>query len=193
MLIDTHAHVNFNAFKDDADEVIRHCLSSDVWLINIGSQNTTSERAVKIAEKYEKGVYAAVGLHPIHLWESYHDVEEMPFESRVEKFDKEFYKNLSSSKKVVAIGEVGLDYSHLPKGRAEELKERQKEVFVKQAELAQELNLPVILHCRDAYDDLLSIIQNLSKIPRAVVHCFADSYETAKKFVDLDFMISFTG
>lgn len=194
MLIDTHAHVNFNAFKDDADEVIRRCLDSNVWIINVGSQNTTSERAVKIAEKYEKGVYAAIGLHPIHLWESYHDFSELSFKTRAEEFDYDFYKKLAASKKVVAIGEIGLDYFHLPpENDKESVLEKQKEILIKQIELAQELDLPIIFHCRDAYDDLLKIIRDLPKVPQAVLHCFTDTYETAKKFLDLDFMISFTG
>lgn len=193
MLIDTHAHVNFNAFKEDGDKVIRRSLDSETWMINVGSQASTSARAVKIAEKYEKGVYAAVGLHPIHLWESYHDFSELSFKTRAEEFDYNFYKNLTVSEKVVAIGEIGLDYYHLPKDRADELKKKQKEVLIKQIELAQELDLPVIFHCRDAYDDLLEIIRKLSKIPYGVLHCFADTLETAEKFLEFDFMVSFTG
>jgi TatD DNase family protein len=100
---------------------------------------------------------------------------------------------LAKSPKVVAIGEIGLDYHYLPQERSEELKTKQKEVFLKQVDLAQELNLPIIIHCRDAYGDLLEVIQKLPKIPCGVLHCFADNYETAKRFLDLGFMISFTG
>jgi len=67
MLIDTHAHLNFNAYREDTAEVIKRSLDNDVWMVNVGSQFSTSQRAVKIAQNYEKGVYAAVGLHPIHL------------------------------------------------------------------------------------------------------------------------------
>ncbi len=233
MLIDTHSHLNFNAFKDDSDKVIRRSLDSGVWMINVGSQASTSTRAVKMAEKYEKGVYAAIGLHPIHLFESYQDVEELSFKTRVEEFDAEFYRKLAESRKVVAIGEIGLDYYHLPKEKSEELKKKQKEVLLAQIKLAQELDLPVIFHCRDAcpapsqthkvesglreaegvsercrnefgmidssgfgsgaYDDLLDLIKTLPKIPRGVLHCFADTYETAQKFLGLGFMVSFTG
>jgi TatD DNase family protein len=193
MLVDTHTHVNFNAFKEDGDRVIRRSLDSSVWMINVGSQASTSARAVKIAEKYEKGVYAAVGLHPIHLWESYHDFSELSFKTQAEELEVDFYKNLAASKKVVAIGEIGLDYYHLPKDRADELKKKQKEVLIKQIELAQELDLPVIFHCRDAYEDLLEIIKKMPKISRGVLHCFADTMETAEKFLKFDFMVSFTG
>src|SRR3989344_6066899 len=96
MLIDTHAHLNFNAYKEDSSKVLQRSLGHNVWMINVGSQYLTSKRAVELAEKYENGVYAAVGLHPIHL--------------EMEVFDYEKYKELAKSKKVVAIGEIGLDY-----------------------------------------------------------------------------------
>src|SRR3989338_7923384 len=96
MLVDTHAHLNFNTYKEDSLEVLQRSLDSDVWMINVGSQYSTSKRAVEMAEKHREGVYAAIGLHPIHL--------------ETEVFDYEKYKELADSKKVVAIGEIGLDY-----------------------------------------------------------------------------------
>ena len=96
MLIDTHAHLNFNAYKDDSSKVLQRSLDNGVWMINVSSQYSTSKRAVEMAEKYENGAYAAIGLHPIHL--------------EIEAFDYEKYKELAKSKKVVAIGEIGLDY-----------------------------------------------------------------------------------
>jgi len=114
MLVDTHAHLNFNAYKEDADEVIRRSLDNNVWMINVGSTYETSKRAVEIAERYEKGVYAAIGLHPIHLNAGLVkiklDKEEIAFNSREEEFDYKKYKELTQSGKVVAIGEIGLDY-----------------------------------------------------------------------------------
>src|SRR3989338_9247576 len=115
MLIDTHAHLNFNAYKDDGHEVIRRALDKNIWLINVGSQNTTSTRAVKIANQYEKAVYAAVGLHPIHLSETEVDEEEIKFKSREEKFDEQKFQDLINNDKqhkIVAVGEIGLDYYH---------------------------------------------------------------------------------
>ena len=94
-LIDTHTHINFNVYKDDADEVIKRTLEKDVWIINVGSQSSTSERAIRIAEKYKKGVYASVGLHPFHLYETLIDESEVSFKSRPEKFDENFYEKLS--------------------------------------------------------------------------------------------------
>src|SRR4030042_3675854 len=95
MLIDTHAHVNFNAYKSDTDEVIRRSLDNNIWIINVGSQYSTSKRAVELAEKYEEGVFAVIGLHPIHARDG---------------FNYEQYKQLAQSSKVVAVGEIGLDY-----------------------------------------------------------------------------------
>jgi len=200
-LIDTHAHVNFNAFKDDSDEVIRRALQSDVWLVNVGSQYTTSERAVEIAERYSRGVYAAIGLHPIHLETKLVkikvDKEEIEFETREEDFDYEKYKKLAqTSSKVVALGEIGLDYYRRPKTKTKqaEFKEKQKQTFIKQLELAQELNLPVILHCRMAHDDLITTLQHYNNTTiRGVSHCFTGTLEEAKEYIKLGFYIGFNG
>src|SRR3989344_4964358 len=122
MLVDAHGHVNFSAFKNDADAVLKSALEGGTWVVMPGSQYSTSKRAVEIAERYGEGVYAAVGLHPIHLGESRDvdtwevqsaQVEKQPwttFTTRHEVFDYEAYKKLAESKKVVAIGEAGLDY-----------------------------------------------------------------------------------
>jgi len=201
MLVDTHAHVNFNAFKDDSDEVIRRALDAGVWVINVGSQYTTSERAVMMAEKYQEGVYAAIGLHPIHLETGLVkikvDKEEIEFKTREEDFDYEKYKKLAqSSKKVVAIGEIGLDYYWRPKTkvRIHQFKEKQKEIFVKQLELAAELNLPVILHCRVAHDDLVRTLEQYNnRTIRGASHCFTGTLEEAQEYLKLGFYIGFNG
>jgi len=118
MLIDTHAHLNFNAFREDCDEVIKRTLEKQVFIINVGSQYSTSKRAVELAEKYKAGVWASVGLHPVQLQKrtlQYQDDEELSSEeikTNGEGFDYEKYKELAQNKKVVAIGEVGLDYHH---------------------------------------------------------------------------------
>ncbi len=204
MLIDTHTHTNFKDFKDDYQEVIKRALDNDTWLINVGAQMSTSQRAVKIANEYQEGVFAAVGLHPIHLRDFVVQEDEISYISRAEKFNYEEYKKMAQNEKVVAIGEVGLDYYHL-KDRAqeeidekkeEEIKEEQKEVFIEQFKLAQELDLPLIIHCRDAHEDLLDILGKLKKDypnARGVIHCFNKDLETAKKYFALGFMISFTG
>ena len=182
MLIDTHAHVNFKAFENDFDEVIKRSLGEDVWMINVGSKYETSKKAVEIAQNYNNGVFAAIGLHPIHAQD--------------EEFDKERYKKLALSgsewsDKVVAIGEIGLDKF---KDYGSFLKE-QKEVFLKQLDLAKELNLPIIIHCRMAHEDLIKElrIKNYELRIRGVIHCFTGTWEEAKKYLDLGFYIGING
>src|SRR3989338_4740726 len=121
-LFDVHTHIQFAAYKDDADAVIQRALDAGVWMINVGTQRDTSRVAVEMAEKYPEGVYATVGLHPVHTDKSYHDPKElgvsdmeqatsdMGFTSRGEEFDYEYYKKLAEHPKVVGIGESGLDY-----------------------------------------------------------------------------------
>jgi TatD DNase family protein len=197
MLIDTHAHVNFNAYREDSDEVIRRALDNGVWMINVGSQYSTSQRAVRMAEKYPEGVYAAIGLHPIHLETGLvkikEDKEEIEFKTIEEDFDYEKYKSLaSSSKKVVAIGEIGLDYYWKPKTktRLQSFKEKQAAVLLRQLDLAKELNLPVMFHCRSAHNELSDI---LDSGVRGVIHCFTGTWEQAEKYLKMGFYLGFDG
>ncbi|MFH1890574.1 MAG: TatD family hydrolase, partial [Candidatus Kuenenbacteria bacterium] len=205
-LIDTHSHLNFNAYKDDGDKVIRRALDNGIQMINVGSQYDTSKRAVEIAEKYKEGIYAAVGLHPIHLFDLEVDEEKDKFHTKEEEFDEKKYQMLvDSSSKVAAIGEIGFDFYHLPAGiEIGEAKEIQKKEFIKQIEFAKKNKLPVILHCRGtkddplgAYNDLLDTIKSLIThypLPvTGVVHCFTADTETARKFIALGFYIGFTG
>jgi TatD DNase family protein len=192
MLIDTHAHVNFNAYKDDADGAIRRSLENDIWMINIGSQYNTSKRAVEIAKKYKQGVYAAIALHPIHLGPSkFIDEEEVKFKTREERFDKEKYKKLAKNPKVVAIGETGLDYYYV--NDQEEIKNLQKKVFKQHLELAKELNKPVVFHCRKAYNDLLYEIQDTKYKLQGALHCFMGKKGQAEEFLKMGFYLGFNG
>ena len=203
MLIDSHAHLNFSAYKDDSDEVIKRALEHNTWMVNVGSQYSTSRRAVEIAQKYEEGVYAAIGLHPIHLEERKVDNSEVDsqvvFKTRAEEFDYEKYKTLAQNKKVVAIGEAGLDYWYKPKTKKkfEEFKEKQREALVKQLDLASDLDLPVIFHCRLAHNDLVDVLNYKLKTtnykPKGVVHCFTGDFEQAKKYLDLGLYLGFNG
>lgn len=205
-LFDTHAHLNFNIFKDDRDEIIKKCLDEDIWVINVGSQYDTSKVAAQIAEKYEEGIYATIGIHPIHLSQAEVDEEEIFFKSREERFDAEKYKELLNDK-VVAVGEIGLDYFHIPKERDfDEIKKIQREGFIAQLNFAREFDLPVSLHCRGSKDDLFGAYEEMidilndfvvnskgQKKLRGVIHCFGANSEIAKKFIDLGFYVGFTG
>lgn len=201
MLVDTHCHLNFSAFKDDAQDIIKRTLKKGVWMINVGSQYSTSKRAVEIANQYKEGVYAAIGLHPVHLFEMYVDEVEAPFQSKKEEFDYEKYQELAQDPKTVAIGECGLDYFHLPEDiDKEEAREKQKEVFRKHIRLSNEVDKPLILHCRgdkddpmDAYIDILAILKESSDKIKGVIHCFAGDQALAKEFLLLGMKVSFTG
>ncbi|MDO8668206.1 MAG: TatD family hydrolase [bacterium] len=203
MLIDTHAHVNFSAFKDDADEVIRRSLAGETWMILVGSEIKTSKRALEFANKYEKGVYAAVGLHPAHTHTQKVSGDDYDFNTREEEFSYDLYEKLAKFKKVVAVGEIGLDYYQLDiTSDVTAVKQKQKEIFTEQLKLAQILKLPVIVHCRQAHDDMLEILRNFRKehketMPKdkvwGVMHCFSGDEELAWQYFSLGLMVSFTG
>jgi TatD DNase family protein len=200
MIIDTHTHLNFNTYKDDSPEVIKRTLEAGVFMINVGSQYSTSCRAVEIAQKYNEGVYAAVGLHPIHLETGLvkikDDPEEVQFNTIEEDFDYEKYKILAQNKKVVAIGEVGLDYYWRPKTkiRQELFKQKQAEILLKQIALAEELDLPVIFHVRMAHNELIDLLEkhNNPKL-RGVIHCFTGTQEQAEKYLKMGFYLGLNG
>jgi TatD DNase family protein len=204
--IDIHAHTNFTAFDADRKEVVERALKDGVWMINIGTQQDTSEKAVEMTKEFPEGVYAIVGLHPIHVNPSFHDKDELGddakgFSSRGENFEKDFYRNLvrEGGKKVVGIGECGLDYYRTP---TDEERRRQKEAFIAQIELAIELDLPLMLHIRsgkggNAYRDVLDILKGYKKEHgdklRGDAHFFAGTLDDAKEFLELGFYLSYTG
>jgi TatD DNase family protein len=106
-LIDTHCHINLNAFKDDAEEVIQRTLDAGITIINASTQIDTSRQAVALLNKFPEGLYAAVGLHPVHTFKhQFHDEEETSFKTREEVFDYEEYKKLASNPRVVGIGDA---------------------------------------------------------------------------------------
>ncbi len=197
---DAHTHVNFVAYNDDRDATICRALELGVGMNIVGTQFDTSQAAVEIAEQYD-GVYATIGLHPIHTGKSFHDEKELgegnkEFTSRGEMFDIEKYYALGLNKKVIAVGECGLDYYRLE----EKTKDVQSAAFIAQIELANRLNIPLMLHIRDgqhgggesAYLDALDILKAHAKV-KGDVHFFAGSLDVARKFLDFGFTLSFTG
>ena len=199
MLIDTHCHVHFNAFKDDMDDVVRRCLSEGVQMVTIGTQKDTSRNGIALAEKYE-GVWATVGLHPSHIFAGYHDEGEVQFKSRNETFDPDYYGNLLKHPKVVAVGEMGLDYHYEYEGVSmDEMKVREAAAFEEGARLAIAHDLPVVIHCRDAHDDQAALIEKIwgpvkdGEPPRGVIHCFTGTRRDAERYLALGFMLAFGG
>lgn len=196
ILIDTHSHVNFKAFQADADEVIQRALDAGVWVINAGTKFETSRAAVELAEQYSDGVYAAVALHPVHLFEHYVDIseEDRGFQTSGEEFDEPAFRDLvTRSLKVVGIGEFGLDFYRLPEGfDHNEIKKTQVEVALQHLELAKAVDKPVMIHCRDAYEELVILLKGHYRGP-GEIHCFTGTWSQAKKFVDLGFYIAVNG
>ncbi|MBI2610578.1 TatD family hydrolase [Candidatus Kaiserbacteria bacterium] len=196
---DAHTHVNFAAYDEDREETIERAKEAGVVMNVVGTQRDTSVSAVELANKYEN-VYATIGLHPIHTSKSYHDEKELGpsfakasegkegFMSRGERFDRSAYEELGKNPRVIAIGECGLDYYRCD----ESTKETQKKVFVEHIEIANRLKKPLMLHIRDAYDDALEILKAHAKV-KGDTHFFAGDWQTAKKFLDFGFTLSFTG
>ncbi|MEI7719630.1 MAG: TatD family hydrolase [bacterium] len=208
---DAHTHVQFVAYDEDREAVFARAREAGVGMNLVGTQQDTSEAAVREAENHEN-VWASIALHPVHTSKSYHDTKELgeegkAFTSRGEVFDFDWYKKLGESKKVIAVGECGLDYYRLE----EETKKVQREAFVAQIELANTLQKPLMLHIRngahggepsatgDAYVDALELLKAHPPIGRAGsncpgdVHFFAGDWNIAKQFLDIGFTLSFTG
>ncbi|PIZ57258.1 hydrolase TatD [bacterium (Candidatus Torokbacteria) CG_4_10_14_0_2_um_filter_35_8] len=179
MLIDTHAHLDFKEFGNDREEVIKRAFDNGVEkIICVGCGPEHSNGSVELARKYDN-IFASVGIHP-------HDLNKVNLEALSE------LEKLSKFLKVVAIGEIGLDYFRLEDKKD---KPKQIKVFEEQLRLVGKLNLPVIFHCRDAYPDILKILWEFKKDYnfRGVTHCFSGSQDYAEKFLDLGLLLSFTG
>jgi TatD DNase family protein len=181
-LIDTHAHLDMTEFDRDRDEVISRALAAGVTkIITVGTDVTSSGRAISLAEKYPQ-IYAAVGVHP-------HDAD------RAESTFLAQLSELTKHPKVVAIGETGLDFY-----RNYSSKEAQFNALHGQLELAAELNLPIIIHARQAVREMIETLgdwvkrhKDTSGRPRGVIHCFSENEQIAHKYIDMGFYISFTG
>jgi len=182
MLIDTHAHLDYSDFDPDRAEIISRAAEAGVTeLISIGTRIESSTRAVELAENFPN-VWATVGIHPC-------DVDETP-EDAVARL-----RELARSTRVVALGEIGLDYHHLPEGSdaIAANKKRQAELFRAQLELAVELGLNAVIHQRDSWDDTLAILAGYTGRVRGVFHCFGGTLAQANEVIALGHLVSFTG
>ena len=197
-LIDSHTHVQFAAYQGDVDDVVGRSLGAGIWMVNVGTQLDTSKQAIALAEKYPEGVYATVGLHPIHTDKSFHDKEELgeggeEFVSRGEVFDYDGYKKLALHPKVVAIGECGLDYYRINDADS---KEKQEAAFVQQIELARDVKKPLMIHCRSAFPDLISVLKaNSSKLQAVpgIIHFFSGTEPQASDLLNMGLFFTFGG
>ncbi|APJ09514.1 MULTISPECIES: TatD family hydrolase [Bacillus] len=176
MLFDTHAHLNAEQYNEDLEQVIERAKSEKVEkIVVVGFDRPTITRAMELIEEYDF-IYAAIGWHPV-------DAIDMTDE------DLAWIKDLSQHEKVVAIGEMGLDY-YWDKSP----KDVQKEVFRRQIALAKEVKLPIVIHNRDATEDVVTILKEEGAAEvGGIMHCFTGSLETAKACMEMNFYISFGG
>lgn len=173
-LFDSHAHLMDEKFGNEVTEIIRLAEENNVkYITNIGYNEETSNQAVREAEQNEN-VFATIGIHPEHC--------------NCEKIDTAFIEKLVQSKKMVAIGEIGLDYHYEGTNR-----ENQKKHFIEQIQLANAFRLPVVIHSRDADMDMLEILKQVKIEKGFVMHCFSSSVEVAKEILKLGGYISFSG
>lgn len=176
MLFDTHVHLNASQFAEDEEEVIKRAQAEGVsTMVCVGFDKQTIQDAIRIAEKYDF-IYASVGWHPVDAIDMQED-------------DLLWMEELASHPKVVALGEMGLDY-YWDKSP----KDIQKDVFRKQIRLAKKVNLPIIIHNREATQDIVEILkeENAAEVG-GIMHCFSGSIETAKECIAMNFYISFGG
>ena len=172
---DSHAHYNDEQYDIDRDDLIEKMYNEGITKIIVAGNNiATTKTALELAEKYDY-IYATAGIHPYDIQNIDRDIEEI--------------EKLSKHPKIVAIGEIGLDYYH-----TKENKEEQKEAFIKQIKLANKIELPIVIHSRDAYVDTIDILKNIiSPIKKGVFHCCQLNMELIKEALNLGFNISFAG
>ncbi|MEW9702439.1 TatD family hydrolase [Paenibacillus sp. SI8] len=176
MLTDSHTHLNAEQFDEDREEVIQRALDAGVTrIVNVGFNRETIPSSIALAEQYDF-IYSTVGWHPV-------DAKDM------QPGDLEWIEELCKHKKVVAIGEIGLDYywDTSPK-------DVQNRVFREQIRLARKLGMPIVIHNRDAHQDILQVLKEEKAAEvGGIMHCFSGSWETAKMCLDMNFHISFGG
>jgi TatD DNase family protein len=184
---DTHAHLDYSDYTPDLPEVVARAQAAGITkIISIGTSLESSERAVRLAEKFPN-VYAAVGWHPTEALSAPDDLRPA-------------LRKLAGHPKVVAIGEIGLDYHHLPSERSEftaaddaRYKEKQAEIFRQQMEVAAEFGLNCIIHQRAAWDDTIAQMKPFVGKTRGVFHCFGETVERMQQVFAIGSLVSFTG
>lgn len=191
--LDTHAHLNLAQFTDDGEAVFTKCAKEKVGMINVGTRKETSALAVELANQYTHA-WAIVGVHPLNVITA--DPDDLGATEPESSLDYDYYKTLAQNKKTVGIGECGFDYFH----HSDETYLQQREMFVAQIALANEVGKPLMLHLRNsadgkgrnAYNDALEILKSEAKVA-GNAHFYAGTIEQAKAFFDIGYTISFTG
>lgn len=176
-MIDSHCHINDPSFKDHPEEYINLAKSAGIAeFLVVGYDEKSSRIAVDISKKFPE-CFAAVGIHPSDV-------------KRMKEGDLESIEELAKNERVLAIGEIGLDYYW---DKEKEIQDQQKEFFIKQIDIANKLNKPISIHCRDAYEDCYEILKAHPVNKGGVMHCYGGSTEMAKMFIKLGFILGFGG
>ena len=184
---DTHAHLDYPDYKDDFAEVIARARAAGISkMISIGTSLDSSERAIRLAEKFP-AIYAAVGWHPSDAMKAPSDIRPA-------------LREMCKHPKVVAIGEIGLDYHRLPSQKPEfttgddaRYKQKQADIFHQQLQVAVETGLNCVIHQRDAFDDTLAQLKPFAEKVRGVFHCFGENADRMRRVLDIGSLVSFTG
>ena len=205
LMYDSHSHIQFKAYQDDRDEVIKKCIDKNMTINVIGTQYKTSKDAIALAEKYDN-FYATVGLHPIQTYSIPVKEENTSFVSIAEEFDVKKYTELAKHPKVIAIGETGLDRFHIPDNKTtQEIMSEQIEVFMRHHSIAKELDLPLVIHVRDpkknddgtlpasTHVDMIKVLQDIGEPINGVIHCFSGNWQEAQQYLALGLHLGFTG
>lgn len=182
MFIDTHCHLNFQAFKDDYKQVITRAKKAGVKkFICPGAYINTSRQAIKLAHEFKGVVFASVGIHPCKT------LKITSIEREINNLTP-FFKH-----KPVAIGECGLDYKNYTNFDSPGKKSLQKQLFASQLMLAKKHSLPVIIHCRQAFDDLFKVLYEEMRMPAGVLHCFSGGLQDVRAAVRIGLFIGIDG
>ncbi|NCO04615.1 MAG: TatD family hydrolase [Candidatus Magasanikbacteria bacterium] len=196
MIIDTHCHIQFKAFDEDRNEVLKRCQEKNIIMNAVGTQQTTSQLAVALAEQHEN-IYATIGLHPIQEHKVQVEEEQDNFMSRGEVFDIDYYDKLARHPKVIAIGETGLDKYHIPKDKTQEdIFAVQKDIFLQHIKLANKHDLPLVIHIREAHEEMIALLSEIKQkgiTIKGVVHCFTGNWTQAQIYLDAGLYLGFTG
>lgn len=177
-LIDTHAHLQFQAYDEDRDEIVKRNSQELEYVVNVGTNIDASAKAIELAKKFDN-FYASIALHPHHV----NQWKNQTFE---------ILKKLGERPKVVAVGEIGLDNHHYVAYPKPNLK-KQAAMLDSQIQLALALNKPILFHCREAYDELYEQIETYRGRVTGLMHCFMGDWRQAKNFLDMGLYISFSG
>lgn len=198
---DAHAHIHFPVYNTDRSEVIARAINQGVGMVTVGTTLSTSEEAVKTAEVF-MNIWAAVGVHPAHASESFHDSNELGKTTHgktlhpAEVFNAEAFHILVQNVRVVAIGECGLDYFRL-EGNVGKAKEDQIKLFTEQIRFAYAVRKPLMIHCRSAFPDLIAVLERekeyLGKRDAGIIHFFSGTEAEAVKLLNLGFSFTFGG